>query len=518
MKKIPGFIVDVIKEAFSYLCRKTKEWISKKIKSRSPKELIKEISSGFLEQVRSLSLRSKALIAAFAVLFVCFCLLHSYTAGHFLPGTRINGIDVSGMSISQVRNELTERCGQYVLNIYEADGKTETIKGSDIDLEIVISKDFDNILKIRNGYFWIGSVMKNESVDVGDTVSYKYDESLLEEMIDKLDCLNVITIKKPANAELYYKDGEFVIRDAVFGNEIDKAKLETLVKNAVRCQQTSINLAVEGVYDSPEILSDDPVLLAEKAAFNELKGIDISLRFGGATEVIDPEKAANWYSVNKDSSITLNDSLLAQYVDVLADKYDTLSSPKLFVTSSGDTVEISNSYYGWQLDREYAVQTLKSYLSEKKSAVIDLTDRSEESDKWWLKTAVAYDDLGYYGNTYAEVSIDGQYMWMYQNGEAVFESDVVTGRPDSEHDTPIGIYSIIYKEQNATLRGDDYETEVAYWMVFTYDIGFHDADWQYAFGDDMYEYNGSHGCVNLPVERAAELYDLVYPGMPVFVY
>ena len=55
-------------------------------------------------------------------------------------------------------------------------------------------------------------------------------------------------------------------------------------------------------------------------------------------------------------------------------------------------------------------------------------------------------------------------------------------------------------------------------MVFTTDSGFHDAEWQWAFGDDMYIDNGSHGCVNLPLEVAEQLYGFVYPGMPVFVY
>ena len=188
------------------------------------------------------------------------------------------------------------------------------------------------------------------------------------------------------------------------------------------------------------------------------------------------------------------------------------------MTHDGSVIYIGNSYYGWQLDQEYAAETIIKCVNERSSLSLDLTDHSEESSKWWTKTAAAYDKYNYYGSTYAEVSIDAQYMWMYENGEVALESDVVTGRPDSEHDTPIGIYSIIYKEQNATLRGEDYETEVAYWMVFTFDIGFHDADWQYAFGDDMYYENGSHGCVNLPMEVAEELYDLVYPGMPVFVY
>ena len=42
-------------------------------------------------------------------------------------------------------------------------------------------------------------------------------------------------------------------------------------------------------------------------------------------------------------------------------------------------------------------------------------------------------------------------------------------------------------------------------------IGLHDADWQTdGFGGEMYkEGYGSHGCVNLPKDKARELYGLI---------
>ena len=43
--------------------------------------------------------------------------------------------------------------------------------------------------------------------------------------------------------------------------------------------------------------------------------------------------------------------------------------------------------------------------------------------------------------------------------------------------------------------------------------GLHDADWQPAFGGSRYASGfGSHGCVNLPVEKATALYDLIATG------
>jgi len=75
-----------------------------------------------------------------------------------------------------------------------------------------------------------------------------------------------------------------------------------------------------------------------------------------------------------------------------------------------------------------------------------------------------------------------------------------------------------FKRTNYTLVGQDYESKVSYWVPFYDDVGFHDASWRNKFGGTIYLKNGSHGCVNLPVENAKTLYDLTYVGMPVFVY
>ena len=64
-----------------------------------------------------------------------------------------------------------------------------------------------------------------------------------------------------------------------------------------------------------------------------------------------------------------------------------------------------------------------------------------------------------------------------------------------------------------------YETPVAYWMRVTWTgIGFHDATWQSAFGGSRYQTNGSHGCINMPYDQAAALYDMLSVGTPVVMH
>lgn len=81
------------------------------------------------------------------------------------------------------------------------------------------------------------------------------------------------------------------------------------------------------------------------------------------------------------------------------------------------------------------------------------------------------------------------------------------------------MYTVNSNSGGSTLKGTNdngtkYETPVAYWMPFVGNlIGLHDAAWQTSFGGTRYKDGaGSHGCVNLPVDKAAELHNLCRTG------
>ena len=133
------------------------------------------------------------------------------------------------------------------------------------------------------------------------------------------------------------------------------------------------------------------------------------------------------------------------------------------------------------------------------------------------------DDLG---DTYIEVDLTEQYMWYYQNGNIIFQSEIVSGLPgDPDRKTPPGIFTLDSKSSPSVLRGEmtangtySYEQPVTYWMPFNGGIGFHDADWQPYFGGDRYLTGGSHGCINLPPENAGQLYSLIQYDVPIICF
>lgn len=124
------------------------------------------------------------------------------------------------------------------------------------------------------------------------------------------------------------------------------------------------------------------------------------------------------------------------------------------------------------------------------------------------------------GDTYIEVSREQQRMWYYVDGELFETTPVVTGNFGSM-DTPKGCYKIFQRMSPALLRGADYTTPVTYWLGFTADgCGIHDSNWRGSkeYGGSTYVGNGSHGCVNTPIESCKKIYDKATIGTYVVVY
>ena len=121
-------------------------------------------------------------------------------------------------------------------------------------------------------------------------------------------------------------------------------------------------------------------------------------------------------------------------------------------------------------------------------------------------------------NTYITISISNQYLVYYQMGKVALETPVVTG---NNGNTPYGTYSIRNKARDVTLKGppeDPYESFVYYWIAFIAPThGMHDATWRSNFGGNIYTYDPSHGCVNMPLDKARDLYYMVEIGTPVYI-
>jgi len=122
------------------------------------------------------------------------------------------------------------------------------------------------------------------------------------------------------------------------------------------------------------------------------------------------------------------------------------------------------------------------------------------------------------GGNYIDINISTQTLTLFQNGIATYAVPVVTGNVRAGHNTPEGLFSVQYKQLDRTLKGEDYESFVHYWMRIVNNVGIHDASWRSNFGGNIYMTNGSHGCINVPPSLMPPLYEVVPVGYPVWVH
>ena len=117
------------------------------------------------------------------------------------------------------------------------------------------------------------------------------------------------------------------------------------------------------------------------------------------------------------------------------------------------------------------------------------------------------------GSSYVELSLADQHFWVYVDGKQVLDSAVVTGCLNKGTQTPKGVYKVKGKTTDYTMRGTknasgnwSYEVHCNYWIPFA------------AENTIAYINNGSHGCVNTPLDKVKELYNIVSYKFPVVVY
>lgn len=441
----------------------------------------------------------------FLVLLVVYIVGLNRYQSCFLHGTLIDEVDVSGMSIAQ----LEEQIGQYSLHVIErqADGTVleEEILGREIGLAYISTEHLQDVLQQQNPYLWF---LKQESVYETDTALF-YEEDVLEEKIDALRGFQKEFVKEPADAYIgdYIPGKGFELVAENRGNRLNRARTAEAVKEAVGGLREQVDLEAAGCYEEPKVTLEDAGLKATYGKLQNYVNTVVTYTFGTQREVLDADTVAGWI-IRKGNQAELDPELVKEYVNSLRKKHDTIFHRRTFLTSYGEEVTIDQGDYGWWMD-----------VGQETEELIGLLERGESTERIpvYRQTAASFETPDY-GDSYVEINLTAQHLFLYQNGECVLESDFVSGNPSRGNETPAGIYGITYKERDATLTGETYRTPVSFWMPFNNNVGMHDASWRSEFGRNIYMTNGSHGCINLPYSAAEEIYGYVEKGTPVICY
>ncbi len=447
-----------------------------------------------------------------ALLAIAYCGVAIYFSSHFMPNSKIGNIDVSLMAASDAERALSNKIDAYQLNI-TGDGFTLNLTAKDTGLTFDASEVVSDALAKTNHWAW--PIELSRTHDATDAMVSTYNDSGLEQVVTAAVAKFNETATQPTNASVAYdsKQNKFSVSKESVGTALDPAKVVAAADAALADLTTKVTLTSEHLLQ-PTVLSTDSRLQTAASAANKMITADLKLTMGTSTAAeVNASLISQWIVLGDDLSATLDEDAMTAWVDQLAKNCNTVGSQRTYTRADGKVCTVSGGVYGWSIDYDSLMELVSDGVKNGTVETVEIP---------YSTSGDAYNGVGGrdWGNRYIDIDLAEQHVRFYDDsGSLVWESDCISGIPDGTHDTSTGVYWINQMQSPGKLTGYEngekiYESTVQYWMPFDGNaIGLHDADWQPDFGGTMYKDGyGSHGCVNLPPARAAELYALIHAG------
>lgn len=499
------------------------------VSGEAPEEsATEEGSSGLTKKLAAfsnMSLRKKIAVgcgAAACVLAVVYIGIAQTYKTKFIEGTSINGIDAGKKTVSEVEDEIEKTVENYSLKLSFRDNRTETIDGDAFDYQYVSDGGVQRLLDEQNIYTWIGGALFGSEKSYTVDEDTQFNEQKLVEGLSNLPEMKSENQVAPTDAYLLLDETtkRYNIVPETEGNVLNVEAVQAYAKSAVSGSVETVDLAqAADTYAAPAIRANDEGLNSQQAALNAFLSTSITYTLPEGTQVLDANVLDGWISVDDNGYRYVDEEHIAecvdQYVADLASAVDVEKETSTFASTNRGMVEVDNTEYVIKInqdaEKEKLLEEVLGNTVTQREPVYSRKDETQDPT---------------FGGTYVEIDIDNQTVYYYEDGQCLVETPCVTGTGSvPRRSTPTGVFHIYDKQRSRTLYGDiqpdgsyGYASFVNYWMRFCGGCGLHDATWRDSFGGDIYWDSGSHGCVNLPYEAAAQMYEIVEEGTPCIVF
>ncbi|MBR0382549.1 MAG: L,D-transpeptidase family protein [Eubacterium sp.] len=415
---------------------------------------------------------------------------------HYFPNTKMGDIDIGMKSNAEAKTYLETNLADFSLTIQEPEGK-EVLTAEDAGLSYTDLDSIDAVLEEQKFMTWFAR-LNTKYPHKG--LKVQVDSDKLSASIDELSCMSPADPIESKSAKIEYDkdDKTYKIKDEVIGNIVDKDHFLEGTSEAFCNLNKNISLVEKTYYKQPKYKADSKEVIKARDTMNKyLKGT-ITYKDGKYKQKLTKGDISKFVKCSKDFEVSVDKGKVKSYV-----------KKKVSKTFNSLDGEIPSGLTAWKVDvgRE-SRKIIKTVKAGKK-----LNNRKPI----YANKGLDRDD-GNLGRTFIDINISNQQLWYVENGSVALSSDIVTGNVSAGRSTPTGIYSIAYKQRDHLMV--KYNAFVHYWMPFitSTGIGLHDANWRSQFGGNIYQYDGSHGCINMPPSKAAALYSMVSAGTTVYVH
>lgn len=467
---------------------------------------------------RPVSRRTLAIVGIVVAVLVAVYLGGAlYFSSHVFPSTKINGEDASLASISELASSRTAQVTDYAATV-RGDGVSADFSGADIDLGFDGDAFGAAVANAMNEWTWPVAVFTSRDLHIEEPLSFDADK-LSQIVGGPIDAFNE-EASHPQAATIAYDSSKqaFSIVKEEAGTYIDKDAALNLVADAVRALKGDIVLG-DDVREQPALLSDDARLPAAVQKANTFAKCKIDLTASGTqVRTVDASLIGGWVVLDGEAQAVVDVDTVAKWTQgELSRQCDTIGATRSYTRADGKQCTVSGGTYGWSIDGATLADQLAQAIEAGSSEAIDIPMNA---------SAAKWQPGGADWTSYIDIDLGEQHARFYdESGNIIWESDIVSGAEKDNRTSPTGVYTINSNMgRDRTLIGadengdgkPDYETPVSYWMPFVGDsVAFHDASWRSSFGGTIYKESGSHGCINLPTDKAAALYGLVKVGTVV---
>ena len=420
-----------------------------------------------------------------------------------LPYTKINGIDVSGLTAKEAEDKLSEDVrGKSFCFVYGNSSYTVPMSSLDFDHSV------EPVLKSRKFYDPVRSLFRIEKAYQIPMNPASSEEFLTE--IKNLALCNNEGKAPTKDAYVDLSDFEFRTVKEEIGTQVDPERVRDIALSCISEGTHVAHLNEEDIVVLPRLVADSDEFRDRLKYCQDNLNFKVECEINGETTLITPAQIEEMASYEEDKP-KLNKKKIEAFATEFASRYNEYNKDYAFKTTGGRNITVHGVTYGKVVDKAGLISDLSDALKGQVSGKIDVS---------WAQTTYSGGDT--IGNSYIEVSIDQQHVWCYKNGKLVVDCDCVTGAPG--HDTARGLFIILYVTGPTVLRGPNgdgtnYESPVNCFMPFYGGQGFHGSNgWRSQWGGNIYKTGGSHGCVNCPDAAAKKMADTVGYGYPVVIY
>ncbi len=439
--------------------------------------------------------------------------LASLLQDRIYPGVKVGSLDLGGLTRSEALKLLRAQVRAYHLSLV-VDNVKYRVKLGDL------GASYDPALTASQAF----AVGRNEVLPViGLIDSSRRKPLVLAYSIDRV-VLAKFTSTFVSQQSAAPVDAAIVIKNGIATVEPDKPGLGVNIEALVAALEESVGSNVEQltIQRGPvpaDVQAAEAQTVAE--ATKSLIGTSVKLVYGEKTFIPSLAQVGSWITFSKQ----LNGGLIPavdsgrvnDYLKTIAPQVEVAAISKKISVVNGEVKAEEGGVDGTAIDKASLSAQIIAAVTAAKGSTITIP-MVVVAFKTQYNRTVSLD-----APKYIEINLSSQRLWAYQDHKVAYESQVTSGATGYGFPTVTGLFSIYAKQTNRYLDGRplgyNYNVFVQFWMPFHTDYGLHDASWRNGvFGGQDYYYNGSHGCVNLPIATASWLYNWAPIGTPVWVH